>query len=71
MYLKYFQIVNYKNLKNARFEFGKGANTIIGENDSGKSNAVIIIVMNNLILSAQSTDQERNLTLKKAPYFYL
>ena len=40
MYLKYFQIVNYKNLKNARFEFGKGANTIIGENDSGKSNAV-------------------------------
>lgn len=40
MYLKYFQIVNYKNLKNARFEFGRGANTIIGENDSGKSNAV-------------------------------
>lgn len=40
MYLKYFQVVNYKNLKNARFEFGKGANTIIGENDSGKSNAV-------------------------------
>ena len=40
MYLKYFQIVNYKNYKNARFEFGKGANTIIGENDSGKSNAV-------------------------------
>ena len=39
MYLKYFQIVNYKNLKNARFEFDKGANTIIGENDSGKSNA--------------------------------
>lgn len=40
MYLKYFQVVNYKNLKSVRFEFGKGANTIIGENDSGKSNAV-------------------------------
>jgi predicted ATP-dependent endonuclease of OLD family len=40
MYLKYFQIVNYKNLKNARFKFCKGANTIIGENDSGKSNAM-------------------------------
>lgn len=40
MYLKYLQIVNYKNLKSARFTFGKGANAIIGENDSGKSNAI-------------------------------
>ena len=32
MYLKYIQIVNFKNLKTARFEFAKGANTIIGEN---------------------------------------
>lgn len=40
MYLKYMQIVNYKNVQNARFEFGKGANTVIGENDSGKSNAM-------------------------------
>ncbi len=40
MYLKFFQIINYKNLKNVRFEFNKGANTIIGENDSGKSNAI-------------------------------
>ena len=28
MYLKYVQIVNFKNLKNVRFEFSKGANTI-------------------------------------------
>ena len=40
MYLKYVQIVNYKNLRKARLEFGKGANTVIGENDSGKSNAM-------------------------------
>ena len=40
MYLKYVQIKNYKNLRNVRFEFGKGANTIIGENDAGKSNAM-------------------------------
>lgn len=40
MYLKYLQIKNYKNLPSARFEFNKGANTIIGENDAGKSNAV-------------------------------
>ena len=43
MYLKYIQIVNFKNLKAARFEFAKGANTIIGENDSGKSNALTAI----------------------------
>ena len=43
MYLKYVQIVNFKNLKNVRFEFAKGANTIIGENDSGKSNALTAI----------------------------
>ena len=40
MYLKYIQIVNFKNLRKTRFEFGEGANTIIGENDSGKSNAM-------------------------------
>ena len=40
MYLKYVQIVNYKNLRKTRFEFGKGVNTVIGENDSGKSNAM-------------------------------
>lgn len=40
MYLKYVQIVNYKNLRKTRFEFGEGVNTVIGENDSGKSNAM-------------------------------
>lgn len=40
MYLRYLQIINYKNLKAARFEFLPGSNTIIGENDSGKSNAM-------------------------------
>lgn len=37
---KKLQIVNYKNLHRACFEFDKGVNTIIGENDSGKSNAL-------------------------------
>lgn len=40
MHLKYLQIVNYKNLKSTRFEFKPGSNTIIGENDAGKSNAM-------------------------------
>ncbi len=40
MYLKRLQIVNYKNFRNSEFLFERGANTIIGENDSGKSNAM-------------------------------
>lgn len=40
MYLKYIQIVNFKNIKAARFQFKKGTNAIIGENDSGKSNTL-------------------------------
>lgn len=40
MYLKYIQIANFRNLNAARFQFAEGANTIIGENDAGKTNAV-------------------------------
>ena len=43
MYLKSIQIVNFRNFKNAHFDFDKGTNTIIGENDSGKSNALAAI----------------------------
>lgn len=43
MFLKYIQIVNYKNLKATKFEFDRGTNTIIGENDTGKSNAMTAI----------------------------
>lgn len=31
MFLKYLQIVNYKNLRSARFSFVEGVNTVIGE----------------------------------------
>lgn len=40
MFLNYLQVINYKNLKNTRFSFVEGVNTIIGENDSGKSNTM-------------------------------
>ncbi len=40
MYLKSLQIVNYKNIKATTFYFSEGTNTIIGENDSGKTNAM-------------------------------
>ncbi|MBQ9763560.1 MAG: AAA family ATPase [Phascolarctobacterium sp.] len=43
MFLKYVQIVNYKNLKSSKFEFDKGTNTIIGENDAGKSNSMTAV----------------------------
>lgn len=40
MFLKYIQIVNFRNHLNSRYEFTKGVNSIIGENDSGKSNGI-------------------------------
>lgn len=40
MYLSGMQIVNFRNYMQTCFEFEKGANTIIGENDSGKTNAL-------------------------------
>ena len=40
MYLKNLQIRNFKNHSASSFDFEKGTNTIIGENDSGKSNAM-------------------------------
>lgn len=43
MFLNYMQMVNYKNLKSAKFSFAEGVNTIIGENDAGKSNAMTAI----------------------------
>lgn len=43
MFLNYLQVINYKNLHKTRFSFVEGVNTIIGENDSGKSNAMTAI----------------------------
>lgn len=43
MFLKYIQIKNFRNFSSAKFEFSTGANTVLGENDSGKSNAMTAI----------------------------
>ena len=40
MYLSSLQIVNFRNLKSIECQFSLGINTIIGENGSGKSNAM-------------------------------
>ncbi len=45
MFLNYLQIVNYKNISAMRLSFNEGVNTIIGENDSGKSNAMTALRM--------------------------
>lgn len=39
MHISKLSIVNYRNFANAKMHFSSGANTIIGENGSGKSNA--------------------------------
>ena len=43
MYLSKLQIRNFRNIKSGIFDFNKGTNTIVGENDSGKSNAMIAL----------------------------
>lgn len=40
MFLSTLQIRNFRNYKAEKFLFKKGTNTIIGENDSGKTNAL-------------------------------
>ena len=72
MYLKYVQIVNFKNLKNVRFEFSKGANTIIGENDSGKSNALTairILLDDNYYYNTQTSHIKNGICSLKNQYY--
>jgi putative ATP-dependent endonuclease of OLD family len=38
MYVSELNLVNYRNFKSAQLTFGKGVNTILGENGSGKTN---------------------------------
>ena len=42
MNLSNMQLVNFRNYSSTNFNFSEGANTIIGENDSGKSNALFV-----------------------------
>lgn len=65
MYLRYLQIINYKNLKSTRFEFRSGSNTIIGENDAGKSNA-----MNALRILLDDTYYYNEKRLKESDFSY-
>ncbi|HDR7257774.1 AAA family ATPase [Bacillus sp. BR_7] len=43
MYISSLDVTNFRNFKNATFKFKEGINTLIGENSSGKSNALYAI----------------------------
>lgn len=60
MYLSKATLVNYRNFERARFVFGKGINTIIGENGSGKSNlfrAIRLLLDANIYRSAYALEE--------------
>ncbi|OBK92836.1 ATP-dependent endonuclease [Mycobacterium asiaticum] len=55
MHISKLSLVNYRNFSNGRFVFESGVNTIIGENGSGKSNALRalrLLLDSNLLASA-------------------
>ena len=39
MHISKLTLLNYRNFERAQLKFGRGVNTLIGENGSGKSNA--------------------------------
>ncbi|MBY5979977.1 ATP-dependent nuclease [Ferrimonas balearica] len=43
MYISSLKIRNFRNFLNSRFSFNKGVNTILGENGSGKTNALFAL----------------------------
>lgn len=60
MYISKVSLVNYRNFKNAKFEFNKNINTIIGENGSGKTNlfrAIRLLLDDNLLRFSYKLDK--------------
>lgn len=61
MYISKLSLVNYRNFSNAKANFSKGINTIIGENGSGKTNlfrAIRLLLDDNLLRSAYKLDEK-------------
>lgn len=60
MYISKVSLVNYRNFKNAKFEFNKNINTIIGENGSGKTNlfrAIRLLLDDDMLRYAYKLDK--------------
>ncbi|SMQ71917.1 AAA family ATPase [Agreia sp. VKM Ac-1783] len=55
MHISKLSLINYRNFANARFEFGPGVNTVIGENGTGKTNlfrAIRLLLDENMLAAA-------------------
>lgn len=60
MYVSKLSLTNYRNFERAQLNFGKGVNTILGENGSGKSNvfrAMRLLLDDTMIRSAYRLDE--------------
>lgn len=64
MYLSNLQIRNFRNYESEYFEFNKETNTIIGENDAGKTNALTA-----LRILLDDSYYYSNKTLKESDFF--
>ncbi|MGD6834416.1 AAA family ATPase [Sutcliffiella halmapala] len=77
MYISQIEITNFRNFKNSIFKFKPGVNTLIGENSSGKSNALYAIRLlldENLPINATKlleTDFNQNLHKWKGHWIVL
>lgn len=77
MYISQLELTNFRNFKNAIFKFKQGVNTLIGENSSGKSNALYAIRLlldENLPINATKlleTDFNQNINKWKGHWIVL
>lgn len=77
MYISQLELTNFRNFKNANFKFKQGVNTLIGENSSGKSNALYAIRLlldENLPINAtklSETDFNQNINEWKGHWIVL
>lgn len=77
MYISQLELTNFRNFKNAIFKFKRGVNTLIGENSSGKSNAlyaVRLLLDENLPINATKlleTDFNQNINEWKGHWIVL
>lgn len=77
MYISQLELTNFRNFKNAIFKFKQGVNTLIGENSSGKSNALYalrLLLDENLPINATKlleTDFNQNINEWKGHWIVL
>lgn len=61
MHITKVSLVNYRNFRQATFEFKRGVNTVIGENGSGKTNlfrAIRLLLDENMVAQANHINED-------------